>query len=346
MAKSAGYHTAYFGKLGIGYTETAELIESYGFDTHCGLYDSVICWGYYPEYYWENGKKVLLPTNPKFDRATPHCPMVGEEEMVYSEDIWLEKCKDWLRQRAEEKEPFFAIYATQLPHGPASIAPKDYVFNDRAEWTPKERVYASMMQKLDRSVGELTDQLDQLGMADNTIVIFMGDNGHEPDSYTCHDPAGMLNGFWDGHQRGEDRFDGTLGQRGVKRNNHEGGLNVPFMIRWPGRIAPGSQSPRRTAVYDILPTLAAVEQGIPVIAVRENRNCMRNDLQSLPFTDGKLIIVDNYLEATGVLAAMKGGVSVSSVRRPLAPTVVECEKQEVSGGGDIDIRKVELGDRI
>ncbi|MDF7827065.1 sulfatase-like hydrolase/transferase, partial [Pontiellaceae bacterium B12227] len=259
MAKSAGYHTAYFGKLGVGYTEIPQFIKDYGFDYHVGLYDSVICWSYYPEYYWENGEKVQLPTNPKFTRSSPKCPLVGGEGMVYTEDIWLEKCKNYLAERASKKdEPFLAIYATQLPHGPASIAPKDYVFKDRVEWTEKERVYASMMEKLDRSVGELLAQLETFQALENTIVIFMGDNGHEPASYADRDPAGMVNGFWDAHQRGEDRFNGTLGQRGVKRFNFEGGLNVPFIIRWPGQIKPDSQTTRRTAVYDILPTLADI----------------------------------------------------------------------------------------
>ncbi len=71
-----------------------------------------------------------------------------------------------------------------------------------------------------------------------------------------------------------------------------------------------------------LPTLAAIEQNIPVIAVRENRNCMRNDLQALPFPPGKLFVVDNYLEAVGVMTALKAGVALPSVRRPLAPTCV------------------------
>ncbi len=69
-----------------------------------------------------------------------------------------------------------------------------------------------------------------------------------------------------------------------------------------------------------LPTIAAVEQGIPVIAVRENRNIMRNDLAELPFAPGNLIIVENYWEAAGVMAAMKAGVHPASVRRPLSPT--------------------------
>lgn len=71
-----------------------------------------------------------------------------------------------------------------------------------------------------------------------------------------------------------------------------------------------------------LPTLAALEQGIPVIAVRENKNLMRNDLSSLPFQPGGLHIVDNYLEAIGVICALKSGVSVGSVRRPLSETRV------------------------
>jgi len=74
-----------------------------------------------------------------------------------------------------------------------------------------------------------------------------------------------------------------------------------------------------------LPTLAALEQGIPVIAVRENRNRMKNDLEKLPFAPGKLFIVDNYLEAVGIMTALKTGVCPSSVRRPLAETKVSCE---------------------
>jgi len=69
-----------------------------------------------------------------------------------------------------------------------------------------------------------------------------------------------------------------------------------------------------------LPTLAALEQGVPVIAVRENRNLMRNRLEELPFRPGKLFVVENYLEAAGVMSALKAGVAPAAVRRPLNPT--------------------------
>jgi len=87
-----------------------------------------------------------------------------------------------------------------------------------------------------------------------------------------------------------------------------------------------------------LPTLAALEQGIPVIAVRENRNRMRNELEKLPFAAGKLFVVENYLEAAGMMAALKAGVSASSVRRPLEETKVSCErgKSHVENGLKVD----------
>ena len=72
-----------------------------------------------------------------------------------------------------------------------------------------------------------------------------------------------------------------------------------------------------------LPTLAALEQGIPVIAVRENANLMRNDLKTLPWAPNQFHAVDNYWEAVGVMTALKAGITPSSLRRPLAATHVE-----------------------
>jgi hypothetical protein len=72
-----------------------------------------------------------------------------------------------------------------------------------------------------------------------------------------------------------------------------------------------------------LPTLAALEQGIPVIAVRENGNLMRNDLRSLPWKPGQLHVVENYWEAVGVMTALKAGIAPDALRRPLAPTRIE-----------------------
>ena len=72
-----------------------------------------------------------------------------------------------------------------------------------------------------------------------------------------------------------------------------------------------------------LPTLAALEQGIPIIAVRENNNLMQNDLSALPWAPGQLHMVENYWEAVGVMTALKAGIAPNSLRRPLAATRVE-----------------------
>ena len=95
-----------------------------------------------------------------------------------------------------------------------------------------------------------------------------------------------------------------------------------------------------------LPTLAALEQGIPVIAVRENKNCMQNKLEELPFETGKLFIVDNYLEAIGVMNALKAGVAVESVRRPLKQTIVSEAYQKhkmLSVKSEVEMINIDLG---
>ena len=82
-----------------------------------------------------------------------------------------------------------------------------------------------------------------------------------------------------------------------------------------------------------LPTLAALEQGIPVIAVRENRNLMQNDLTALPWTPGQLYVVENYWEAAGVIAALRAGIAPTSVRRPLHKVMVQRESVELTTVG-------------
>ena len=106
--------------------------------------------------------------------------------------------------------------------------------------------------------------------------------------------------------------------------------NSPRIITKPeGKHLPGTLTAADISCLVIpdgvlgLPVMAALEQGIPVIAVRENRNLMRNDLAALPWASGQYIPVDNYLEAAGVMTAMKAGVSLESVRRPLKLAAVE-----------------------
>ena len=88
-----------------------------------------------------------------------------------------------------------------------------------------------------------------------------------------------------------------------------------------------------------LPTLAALEQGIPVIAVRENNNLMDNDLNALPWAPGQLIIVENYWEAVGVMTALKAGIKPASLRRPLTSTTVKVHKSKEVEIEELDVQK-------
>ncbi len=257
VAQKAGYRTSYFGKLGIGFTDTHQMMRDYGFDYYRGLLDSVICWSFYPEYYWENDKKIIMPGNPRQTKRNPNIFSIGKASMTYSEDVWLEKALDYLDEHRDDL--FFMIYATQLPHGPVSIAPKDYKYKDRTDWTENERLYASMIYKLDTSVGALLDKLDELGIAEDTLVLFTSDNGHEPSYYRpMEDSKKYSHNTWDGLYHGDDRFNGTLGKRGGKRFNFDGGVNVPFIASWPGKILAGSNCDNRAVVYDIMPTVAEI----------------------------------------------------------------------------------------
>jgi hypothetical protein len=107
-------------------------------------------------------------------------------------------------------------------------------------------------------------------------------------------------------------------------------ITIPEIIREPGLLSAADVScliiPDKCVG---LPTLAAIQQGIPVIAVRENNNLMRNDLTELPWTPGQLHIVENYWEAVGVMSALRSGISPKSLRRPLAATQVEVKNMDI-----------------
>src|SRR5205814_495414 len=106
-------------------------------------------------------------------------------------------------------------------------------------------------------------------------------------------------------------------------------VSDPDAMRTPGILTAADVSALVIPVGCVgLPVLAALEQGIPVIAVRENKNLMQNDTAALPWAAGQYCVVENYLEAAGVLCAMKAGIAVETVRRPLTPTPIDyCEDE-------------------
>lgn len=143
----------------------------------------------------------------------------------------------------------------------------DAVFADNPDLTPIEREYASMVTLLDRHVGVILDTLQNLGLDEQTVVIFTSDNGHEiyyslegrvtkpyRNMLTGRDFDNLDDKYYS--DLAGDVFDGNAGQAGLKRSNLQGGIRVPLIARWPGRTPPNTTSDRLVAHYDLLSTVA------------------------------------------------------------------------------------------
>lgn len=274
VLKSAGYITGEIGKLEWGFSTSDRDMKRHGWDYYYGFLDHVRCHGFYPSFLFENGNLVNIEGNTRVDsgksieRETEEAykerwDMEGKAQ--YSQNIFLDKILDFLRRNKDK--PFFLYHPTQLPHGPVSIPKVDDEFVNDDRLTQIEKEYASMVKMLDDQVGIIMDELKQLGIDDNTMVIFTSDNGHEiyytQEGRVLKPVRNMGTGeFFDDintkyySDLGGDVFDGNDGMAGVKRSNWEGGVRIPLIARWPKKIKAGVTSNQLVANYDLMTTLA------------------------------------------------------------------------------------------
>lgn len=228
--KDTGYTTGMFGKWGLG-APGSESDPSTHFDEFFGYNCQRQAHTFYPSHLWHNDEKVLL------DKDT------------YSADLISDALLDFVKKHKDQ--PFFAYVPFTIPHA-AMHVPEDDHAPFRAKWPQFDNkigkyqgppvvnpvaAFAGMMTRMDRHVGQLLDLLTELGIDDNTIVSFTSDNG--PHMEGGHDPK-----FFDSN--------GPL--RGHKRDLYEGGIRVPFLARWPGKIKPGSVCNIPVAMWDVMPT--------------------------------------------------------------------------------------------
>jgi arylsulfatase A-like enzyme len=182
---------------------------------------------------------------------------------VHSQDLFDAKLAEFLR--AHRDRPFLLYHPSQLPHGPVYFPEHHPAVAAADALTPIEREFASMVLRLDRTVGLVLDLLDELGLSERTLVLFASDNGH----YPCYSQHRRGESARDRHgnaydqlttkftsEASNDVFDGNDGMAGLKTTNWEGGARIPFIARWPGTIAPGAVSSHLIANYDTLATLA------------------------------------------------------------------------------------------
>lgn len=237
MLKPLGYATGGFGKWGVGGRGSTGVPERQGFDVFFGYYDQVHAHTYYPPYLIRNSAEVPLPGNRGNSEGT-----------TYAQYVIFEEAVKFIRTNRDR--PFLAYLPFTPPHGNFDIPDNDpswALFRDRP-WPEPARRYAAMVHLLDRQVGQILALLRELGLEQNTLVLFSGDNGGADYFVSPEFPRGV-------HGANKDPRTGTE-FRGKKGQLYEGGLRVPVVARWPGRIAPGRVSNHLWYFPDILPTIA------------------------------------------------------------------------------------------
>ncbi len=254
--KEKGYATGVFGKWGLGGPGSTGHPNYQGFDHFYGYLCQRVAHNYYPTHLWRNHDVHILPGNTWF-RSSQKLEKPLENEAAYNERYRTEhyaptmiaqEMMRWLDNN--DDGPFFLYYASVIPHL-ALQAPQEWVDQYPADWDdehylgnagylPNARpraTYAAMISYFDDVIGQILKHLDDQGLADNTIVIVTSDNG-----------ASWVGGV-------DLKFFDSVGElRGRKAQLWEGGIRVPFVARWPGRVAPGSQSATPAIAYDLVPT--------------------------------------------------------------------------------------------
>ena len=229
VLKEAGYATGGVGKWSLGDAGTVGRATNQGFDTWLGYLNQDHAHYYYTEYLdWDEGRLELAGNTVTRDR--------------YSHDILTNGALNFIRKKAAE--PFFLYVAYTLPHF-ASSEEDEHGFTvpslepyAREDWPEGAKKYAAMLHRLDRDVGQITLLLSELGLSENTLIIFTSDNG--------------------GHSMVWEKIDTNGPLRGYKRDLTEGGIRVPFIAIWPGKIPPGTTSHRIIAFQDMMPTFASI----------------------------------------------------------------------------------------
>ena len=249
LLKAAGYATACIGKWGLGDHDTTGAAWKQGFDYFFGYAHQGHAHNYWPTFLWRNGERVTLPNVVPDENASGMG--VASERKQYSHDLFTEEALAFI-DRTKER-PFFLYLPYTIPHANNQAGNHGMEVPDQGpfageDWPEQEKNFAAMVWRMDRDIGRAIDRLKQHGLAGDTLVVFSSDNG--PHKEGGHDPA-----FFDSN--------GPL--RGIKRDLYEGGIRVPTIAWWPGRIAPGRTSDHISAFYDFLPT-ACEAAGAPIPA--------------------------------------------------------------------------------
>lgn len=237
-----GYRTGIIGKWGVGEFGSTGVPNHQGFDYFFGYLNQRNAHSYYPEFVWKNDQKIFLNQ--------------GNDNQIYSHDLFTEEALAFIQRN--KGQPYFLYLAYTIPHAELAV-PEDslrpylgkfpetpWTGNHFSHQETPRAAFAGMVSRMDRDVGQILDLLDELGLTENTLVIFTSDNG--PTYAGGADP---------------EFFNSNGGLRGAKRDLYEGGIRVPLIARWPGEVPKGTISNHPCAMWDLLPTIVEVAGGNP-----------------------------------------------------------------------------------
>ena len=242
VLKTAGYRTAIFGKWHLGDEEPYQP-QHRGFDETFihgagGIGQAYEC------------SCADVPNNTYNDPIFRHNGTF-EQTQGFCTDVFFDAALAWIADQKDADAPFFAYIATNAPHAPFIAPPENTDRLGALGFDENAAGFYGMIENIDENMGRLLALMQDEGLFDDTVLIFMSDNGMSggigaPGSVIGHDPDGTpLRSF-------------NAGMKGIKGSVDEGGVRVPFFIRWDGRIAPDRDVDRVAAHIDLLPTLAAL----------------------------------------------------------------------------------------
>ncbi|BAX78829.1 arylsulfatase [Labilibaculum antarcticum] len=247
--KKGGYVTGAFGKWGLGYPGSEGDPVKQGFDVFYGYNCQRLGHNYYPYHLWSNRDSIVLKGNS------------GHKREEYAPNLIQEKALEFLEKNKDTT--FFMYVPTIIPHAEL-IAPDSIMAKYRGKYLPEKQfkgtddgpnyrlgyyesqkeghaAFVAMIEIMDKQVGEIMDKVKALGIEDNTIIVFTSDNG--PHTEGGADPR---------------YFDSNGLLKGFKRDLYEGGIRIPMMVRWPGKIQAGSKTDLISAFWDVFPTFSEI----------------------------------------------------------------------------------------
>ncbi len=253
VLQQAGYATGLVGKWGLGEQDQPGEPLKQGFDYYFGFLSQTHAHNHFPSFLWRNGEKVSLPNDLVQIGPVPGAGY-STNRIVCGDDLLATDALAFIERHRSKS--FFLFYSMVTPHannersrelGEGNEVPEQGIYADRP-WHESARNHAAMVSRMDRDVGALFAQLKKLGLDESTLVMFSSDNGPHKEGGPNYDPA---------------FFTPSGPLTGLKRSLTDGGIRVPFLARWPGRIKPGAVSGHVGYFGDLMATWSEIAGGKP-----------------------------------------------------------------------------------